>query len=284
MFGQLISAIPTPFDQDNNIDTLTLEQFLKNVAAGGSDAIVAAGTTGEGTSLSLEERLYLFELCKKLSPQHLKVIGNIGTNNTSQTQDLICMADFLDLDGYMCIVPYYVKPTQEGIFMHFKAIATVTDKPIIIYNCPDRCGVGIEVETVVRLAKECPNIVAIKHASTDMNFVRKLRFLLPDFTIYCGDDRMLIPSLRAGANGIVSVAANVFGRDILEVIENYHDQTEDPNLIDFVDFMSELMFVETNPIPLKYILSKKYGNFKNVRLPLTQLSQEHKNYIDRFIE
>ena len=134
MFGKVISAIPTPFDKEDNIDTLTLEQYLINIANSGSSAIVAGGSTGEGTSLSLEERLYLFELCKRLAPSGLKVIGNIGTNNTNQTINLVCMADFLDLDGYLCIVPYYVLPTQEGIFQHFKAIADATDKPIIIYS------------------------------------------------------------------------------------------------------------------------------------------------------
>lgn len=283
MFGKLISAIPTPFDQDNNIDTLTLEQFIKGVASGGSDAIVAAGTTGEGTSLSLEERLYLFELCKKLSPKYLKVIGNTGTNNTRQTQDLVCMADFLDLDGYMCVVPYYVKPTQEGIYQHFKAIATVTDKPIIIYNCPGRCGVGIAVQTVVKLARDCPNIIAIKHASQDMVFIKELRQALPHFTIYIGDDKMLLSGLRAGADGIISVTSNIFGRDVLEIIENHQNNIEDTNLIDFVDLMSELLFIETNPIPIKYILSKKYSSFKNLRLPLTPLESEHQRYIDKIL-
>ena len=133
MFGKVISAIPSPFDKEDNIDTLTLEQYLINIANSGSSAIVVGGSTGEGTSLSLEERLYLFELCKKLAPSSLKVIANIGTNNTNQTINLVCMADFLDLDGYLCVVPYYVLPTQDGIFEHFKAIADATDKPIIIY-------------------------------------------------------------------------------------------------------------------------------------------------------
>lgn len=283
MFGELISAIPTPFDQDNNIDTLTLEQFLKSVAAGGSDSIVAAGTTGEGTSLTLEERLYLFELCKKLAPKYLKVIGNVGTNNTIQTQNLICMADFLDLDGYMCAIPYYVKPTQEGIYQHFKSIASVTDKPIIIYNCPSRCGCSIEVETILRIVEECPNIIGIKHASNDLDFIRQLKKMLPDFKVYIGDDKMLIGGLRAGADGIISVTANVFGRDVLEVIENFRNNVEDANLIDYVDLLSQMMFLQTNPIPIKYILSKKYTNFKNLRLPLTPLDKEYQNYIDQIL-
>lgn len=283
MFGKIISAIPTPFDQDDNIDTLTLEQFLKSITIGGSDAIVAGGTTGEGTSLSLEERLYLFELCKKLAPSNLKVIANVGTNNTNQTINLICMSDFLDLDGYLCVVPYYVLPTQDGIFQHFKAIAKSTDKPIIIYNCPSRCGVEITIDTVLKLVKECPNIVGIKHASKDIDYIKKLRKLLPDFEIYIGDDSVFLEGMENGATGIISVVSNLIGKDMQEIIENFENDVEDESLLDYYDIMVDIVKVQTNPIPLKYILSKKYANYKNLRLPLTPIEEENMKVIDKIL-
>ena len=283
MFGKVISAIPTPFDKEDNIDTLTLEQYLINIANSGSSAIVAGGSTGEGTSLSLEERLYLFELCKRLAPTGLKVIGNIGTNNTNQTINLVCMADFLDLDGYLCIVPYYVLPTQEGIFQHFKAIAEATDKPIIIYNCPKRCGCEIEPNTILRLVKECPNIIGLKHASNNTDYIKEVRTLIPDLLIYVGNDDVLLEGLEKGADGTISVVSNLIGMDVNEIIENHQKQVKDESLIEYYDIMVELLKCSTNPIPLKYILSKKYSNFKHLRLPLTKLDYDLRNKIDRIL-
>ena len=283
MFGKVISAIPTPFDKEDNIDTLTLEQYLINIANSGSSAIVAGGSTGEGTSLSLEERLYLFELCKRLAPSGLKVIGNIGTNNTNQTINLVCMADFLDLDGYLCIVPYYVLPTQEGIFQHFKAIADATDKPIIIYNCPKRCGCEINPETILRLVKECPNIIGLKHASNDTDYIKIVRKLIPDLLIYVGNDEVLLEGLEKGADGIISVVSNLIGMDVNEIIENHQKQVKDESLIEYYNIMVELLKCSTNPIPLKYILSKKYSNFKHLRLPLTKLDYDLRNKIDKIL-
>ncbi|MBQ9730517.1 MAG: 4-hydroxy-tetrahydrodipicolinate synthase [Bacilli bacterium] len=283
MFGKVISAIPTPFDKEDNIDTLTLEQYLINIGNSGSSAIVAGGSTGEGTSLSLEERLYLFELCKKLAPSGLKVIANIGTNNTNQTINLVCMADFLDLDGYLCIVPYYVLPTQEGIFQHFKAIADATDKPIILYNCPKRCGCNIEANTVLRLVKECPNIVGIKHASKDMKLISEIRALVPDFLIYVGEDSSLLDGLNNGADGTISVISNLIGMDVKEIIDNHQKGVKDESLIEYYDIMVELLSCSTNPIPLKYILSKKYSNFKHLRLPLTKLDYDKRIKIDKIL-
>ena len=283
MFGKVISAIPTPFDKEDNIDTLTLEQYLINIANSGSSAIVAGGSTGEGTSLSLEERLYLFELCKRLAPTGLKVIGNIGTNNTNQTINLVCMADFLDLDGYLCIVPYYVLPTQEGIFQHFKAIAEATDKPIIIYNCPKRCGCEIEPNTILRLVKECPNIIGLKHASNNTDYIKEVRTLIPDLLIYVGNDDVLLEGLEKGADGTISVVSNLIGMDVNEIIENHQKQVKDESLIEYYDIMVELLKCSTNPIPLKYILSKKYSNFKHLRLPLTKLDYDLRNKIDKIL-
>ena len=283
MFGKVISAIPTPFDKDDNIDTLTLEQYLKNIASSGSDAIVAGGTTGEGTSLSLEERLYLFELCKKLAPSDLKVIANIGTNNTNQTINLVCMADFLDLDGYLCVVPYYVLPTQDGIYQHFKAIADATDKPIILYNCPKRCGCEIELNTILRLVKECPNIIGIKHSSNNMEMIKDLKLLIPDFLVYIGNDECLLEGLENGADGVISVVSNLIGMDVKEIIDNHVKDVIDDSLNEYYMIMVDLLKTSTNPIPLKYILSKKYSNFRNLRLPLTKLDYSSKEKIDKIL-
>ncbi len=284
MFGKLISAIPTPFDKDDYIDTLTLEQFLKSLANSGSDAIVAAGSTGEGTSLSLEERLYLFELCKKLAPKGLKVIGNVGTNNTNQTINLICMADFLDIDGYLCIVPYYVLPTQDGIYEHFKAIAKSTSKPIIIYNCPKRCGVEISFETIIKLHNECSNIVGIKHSSNDLTLIRKIKEKLPEFQVFIGNDEMLVEGIKNGADGVISVASNIIGNEVKLIMEEIFKDELDNDLLMYYKNFVNLLNIETNPISLKYILSKKYINFRNLRLPLTKLSKNKCNTIDKFFE
>lgn len=280
MLGPLITAIPTPFDENNKINERLVVRFINYLANNGSDGVVVAGTTGEGTSLSVDEKIRLFELVLDNAPKKLKVLANIGTNYTKDSLDLLEKIDHLPFDGYMVIVPYYVKPTQRGMYEHFKTIANATKKPIMVYNVPSRVAVAIEYETLACLITNCPNIKALKHASNDLEMISKLKANYPNFEVYSGEDKNLLKALRKGADGVVSVISNAFGNDVKELIEDFNIGIENEKLSEYLNIISDLAFIETNPGPIKYILTKKGFDFKKLRLPLAKIDPMSAKKID----
>lgn len=280
MLGPLITAIPTPFMENNQINEKLVVQFIKYLANNGSDAIVVAGTTGEGTALSVDEKVNLFKLALSNAPKNLKVIANIGTNYTEDSLSILKRIDYLPFAGYMVIVPYYVKPTQKGMFEHFKTIANATNKPIMIYNVPSRVATRIEYETIACLITTCPNIKALKHVSNDLELVSKLKTNYPHFEVYSGEDKNLLTALRKGCDGVVSVISNAFGNDVKELIEDFNKGIENEKLSEYLNLITDLAFIETNPGPIKYILTKKGFDFKRLRLPLVEIDRTNAEKID----
>src|SRR5436305_22867 len=221
MFRGTFTALVTPF-RDRGIDVAAFEQLIETQVAAGITGIVAIGTTGESPTLSHEERQQLIRVAVAKANKRCLVLVGTGSNSTQHAIDDTKLAQKLGVDAALLVGPYYNKPSQEGLFRHFKAIADATSLPIMLYNIPGRCGVDIVPETVTRLAKECRNIVSIKEASGSVERVSELRRRLPDaFTILSGDDSLTLPFMAVGAVGVVSVASNLFPAEVCALVRSF---------------------------------------------------------------
>lgn len=279
MKSKLITALVTPFDKHNNIDEEELKRLVIDVESQGSEGIVVGGTTGEGTSLSVDELIKIIEIVHGVS--NMEIIINVGTNSTSKTIELINSVKDYKHDALMLIVPYYNKPTKRGVYEHFKCIAnTFKEENFILYNVPGRTIVNLEIETLLKLIEECPNIIGLKHASSDFELVKKVKEKYPSFLIYSGDDKYTLDMLKLGANGVISVLSHIFGKDIKELIDDFYNNIENEEIDKYIKELSDIFFCETNPIPIKYALLKKGYQSMYLRLPLIELSKEKHRDID----
>lgn len=272
--GRLITAMVTPFDKDLNVDYDQAVRLAKKLEGERSSALVINGTTGESPTLTSEEVYRLLsEIKKNVS---IPVIAGVGTNNTKKTIDNINNIKDLNVDGLLVITPYYNKPNQESLYAHFKAVAESTDLPIIIYNVPGRTGVNISVKTVKKLA-EIKNIAGIKEASGDMaQFTRMINETPEDFLVYSGDDILTLPCLSVGGKGIVSVASNVAGVKMGEMIDAFEnsDMKKAAKINLELTNLFDGLFVTTSPIPVKHALNILGFNVGGYRLPLTEPTPE----------
>lgn len=279
MKSKLITALVTPFNKDDLVDVGELKILTKDIELQGSDGVVVGGTTGEGSNLNEEELIKIMKSINEIS--NLEVIVNVGTNSTSKTIELINKVKNYKHDAFMLIVPYYNKPTQRGIYEHFKKIAnTFEDEKFILYNVPSRTIVKLETDTLLQLINECDNIIGLKHASDDFELVKTVKEKYPKFLVYSGDDKYTLDMMKCGADGVISVLSHVFGKDIKELIDDYNNGIENEVIDKYIKQLSEIFFCETNPIPIKYILSKKGYRSMNLRLPLTELSKDKHEKID----
>ena len=221
MFRGTFTALVTPF-RDGAIDVSAFEKLIESQIAAGITGIVAVGTTGESPTLSHEEREQVIRLAVANANKRCLVLAGTGSNATHHAIADTKMAEKLGVDAALLVAPYYNKPSQEGLFRHFKAIADATSLPIMLYNIPGRCGVDIVPDTVARLAKECRNIVSIKEASGSVERIGELRMRLPDsFTILSGDDSLTLPFMSVGAAGVVSVASNLFPAEVCALVRAF---------------------------------------------------------------
>src|SRR5256886_7181835 len=218
MFSGTYTAIVTPF-KDGKVDELAFERLIRAQVKSGVDGIVPVGTTGESPTLSFEEHIYVVELAVKFAAGRLKVLAGTGGNSTDEAIYLTIAAEKAGADGSLQVAPYYNKPTQEGLFQHFRAVAYATKLPIVLYSIPGRCGVEIGVDTVKRLAHECRNIVGLKEAGGNADRVNQLRASLGlKFTILSGDDSLTLPFMAVGAQGVGGVAANIIPPEVGHMI------------------------------------------------------------------
>ncbi|MDF2615609.1 MAG: 4-hydroxy-tetrahydrodipicolinate synthase [Sedimentibacter sp.] len=272
--GRLITAMVTPFDKDLNVDYDQAVSLAKKLEGERSSALVINGTTGESPTLTSEEVYRLLSEIKK--NVNIPIIAGVGTNNTKKTIDNINNIKDLNVDGLLVITPYYNKPNQESLYAHFKAVAESTDLPIIIYNVPGRTGVNISVKTVKKLA-EIKNIAAIKEASGDMaQFTRLINETPEDFLVYSGDDILTLPCLSVGGQGIVSVASNIAGIKMGEMIDAFEnsDMKKAAKINLELTNLFDGLFVTTSPIPIKHALNLLGFNVGGYRLPLTEPTPE----------
>jgi 4-hydroxy-tetrahydrodipicolinate synthase len=274
MFAGTHTALVTPF-QNDRVDEAAFERLIEAQIAGGITGVVPVGTTGESPTLDHDEHLRVIELGVKFARGRCKVIGGTGSNATSEAVSLTLAAEKMGCDGALLVAPYYNKPSQEGLFRHFKAIADATKLPLILYSIPSRCGIEIGVETVARLAKACPNIVAIKEAGGTVDRVSALRAALPEtFEILSGDDSLTLPFIAAGAVGVISVASNLIPREVGDLVNAAlaADSRKARALHERLYPLFKDLFVEPNPVPIKYALARNGKMQPDVRLPLCEMS------------
>lgn len=286
MFRGTFTALVTPF-RNGAIDTAAFEKLIENQIAGGISGVVAVGTTGESPTLSHEERGELVRLTVTTANKRCQVLAGTGSNATQHAVADTKMAEKLGVDGALLVAPYYNKPSQEGLFTHFKTIADATSLPIMLYNIPGRCGVDIAPDTVVRLAKECSNIVSIKEASGSLERVSELRARLPEsFTILSGDDSLTLPFMSVGAVGVVSVASNLFPNEVCALVRAFEsgDATLAMKLHHRMFPLFKDLFVEPNPVPVKTALGWRGVMSGEVRLPLCAMSEPNQTRLRKTLE
>ena len=275
MFGKVLTAMITPFDEKLDVNYREAVKIARHLAENGSEGIVVAGTTGEAPNLSAEEKIKLFQEIKQAVGNSLKVIGGVGTYSTTESVKLARRCSDIGIDGIMAVVPYYNKPSQEGLYQHFKAIAEATDLPVMLYNIPGRTSVNMLPQTVRRLA-EIPNIVCIKEAAGNMDQVSELKTSLPDtFTIYSGDDSLTLPMLSLGGAGVVSVASHLVGKQIRKMVDAFFNG-EWQTALKWHSLLYPIfkgLFITTNPVPVKFLLNESGFNVGTYRLPLVGPSQ-----------
>jgi 4-hydroxy-tetrahydrodipicolinate synthase len=277
MFSGTYTALVTPFKNDE-IDIEAFERLIEAQIAGGVTGIVPVGTTGESPTLSCGERHHVIELAVEKADGRCQVIAGTGSNSTREAIAHTKAAEEIGADGALLVAPYYNKPSQEGLFRHFAAIAETTSLELVLYNIPGRCAVDIAADTVVRLAESCANIVAIKEASGSVDRVSELAGRLPnEFTILSGDDSLTLPFLAVGAVGVVSVASNLFPAEVCRLVRLFLEgRAEEARQLHRKLFaLFKDIFIEPNPVPAKTVLAWRGVMSNEVRLPLCEMTPEN---------
>jgi 4-hydroxy-tetrahydrodipicolinate synthase len=280
-------AIVTPFKNDYSIDFAALGRVVNHVITGGVNYIVAMGTTGEPATLTKDEKKALISYVVEVVDNRVPLIVGIGGNNTQEVINLVRHSNLTGVDGILSVAPYYNKPSQKGLFQHFKAIATSSPLPLIIYNVPGRTSCNISSETCLELAHACDNIVAVKEASGDISQIMKIIKGKPEnFNVISGDDMMTIPIIAAGGVGAISVLANAFPAQTSELIghalKNNFKSARDLQFR-FIE-MTELLFADGNPSGVKAMLSILNICQNILRLPLVPVSRTVYSRIQKAIE
>src|SRR5438093_1734348 len=286
MFRGTFTALVKPF-RNGEIDIAAFEKLIENKIASGIIELVPVDTTGESPTLSHEERQQLIRLTVATAKKRCLVLAGTGSNATQHAVADTKIAEKLGADGALLVAPYYNKPSQEGLFLHFKTIADATSLPIILYNIPGRCGVDIAPDTVARLAKECRNIVSIKEASGSVERISELCMRLPDsFTILSGDDSLTLPFMSAGAVGVVSVASNLFPAEVCALVRAFEsgDVKSAAKLHRRLFPLFKDLFIEPNPVPIKTALGWRGAISGEVRLPLCEMSETNHTRLRKTIE
>lgn len=279
-FGRLLTAMVTPFNADGSVNYEKAADLAEWLINNGSDGLVVAGSTGEAATMSAEEKLELFRVVVNRINKRVPVIAGTGSNNTADSVKMTKMAEAMGVDGALIVGPYYNKPTQEGFYQHFAAVAQSTGLPIIVYNVPGRTASNISPAIVARLDADFENIVAIKEAAGNVAQVAELYSVLPkEFTIYSGDDGLILPFMSVGATGLISVLSNIGGGILQDVMQAYEDGRvrEAAKLNARMVPLANAMFIETNPIPVKAAVTLVTGiDAGQPRLPLTPMEPANK--------
>ena len=284
MLGEVLTAVVTPFRADGSVDLEAFARLCAHLVDTGSDGVVVAGTTGEAPTLTDEERLSLFAAAVETVGDRATVIAGTGTYSTAHSVHLTGQAHELGVDAFLVVTPYYSKPPVPGIVAHFRAIAEATDRPIVVYNIPQRVVVNLEPETLARLA-EIPNVTAVKQATTDPGQARRI-LEETDLALYAGNDDLLLPFLELGGVGGILVYTHVVGPRVRELVTRFEDGDVDgARAIDAeLRPVIEALAVTTNPIPVKAALAMLGHDVGGLRLPLVEASDEQKAAIRETLE
>ena len=283
--GKVITAMVTPLDDNLKVDLGKTRKLARYLVENGSDGIVVTGTTGESPTMSKEEKISLFKTVKDEVGESITVIAGAGSNSTEESILLSKAAQKAGVDCIMLVVPYYNKPSQEGLYQHFSTIAKEVELPIMLYNVPGRTVTNMLPETVERLAA-IDNIVALKEACGSMDQVSELKRILPeDFYIYSGDDSLTLPMLSLGCEGVVSVASHLVGKEIKEMIELFKAGSTKEALVKHLTLMPifKMLFITANPVPLKYALRQIGLDVGGVRGPLCNATKVEEEIINKVL-
>jgi 4-hydroxy-tetrahydrodipicolinate synthase len=286
MFTGIYTAVVTPF-RKGRIDEQAFQKLIRDQVRGGVDGVVPVGTTGESPALRFDEHIRVIELAVKAAKGRVKVLAGTGANATTEAINLTKAAEAVGADGSLQVSPYYNKPSQEGLFQHFRKIARATKLPIILYSIPGRCNIAIEVPTVLRLAKACNNIVGIKEAGGDADRVSQLRAALGQrFTILSGDDALTLPFMAVGAEGVISVASNIIPREISKMVNAFVAGKADAALKLHQKYypLFKDLFIETNPVPTKAALAMLGKCTEEYRLPLCKMSPANRSQLAKTLK
>lgn len=264
------------------MDAAALDRILQLQFTSGVTGVVPVGTTGESPTLSHEEHIRVIELVVEICNGKLPVMAGTGSNCTSEAVELTQGAERAGAKAALIVAPYYNKPTQEGLFQHYRTIAQSTELPIILYSIPSRCGVEISAHTVARLAAACPNVVGLKEAGGRAERIREIKPLVPaNFTLLSGDDALTLDFIEAGAAGVISVASNIIPGDIVRYVKLalQGHMAEARKLHKDMEALFRDLFIETNPVPIKAALHAKGLCSEEVRLPLVPMSEKNKEQL-----
>jgi 4-hydroxy-tetrahydrodipicolinate synthase len=284
VLGEVLTAVVTPFRSDGAVDLNAFRRLCAHLVDSGSDGVVVAGTTGEAPTLTDDERLSLFAAAVESVGDRATVVAGTGTYSTAHSVHLTREAHELGVDAILVVTPYYNKPPPRGIVAHFRAIAEATDRPIVVYNIPQRVVVNIEPETLAELA-EIPNVTAVKQATTDPDQARRI-LAETDLALYAGNDELLLPFLELGGVGGVLVYTHVVGRQVRELVTRFRDgdvegaRAIDADLRPVIDALA----VATNPIPVKAALAMLGHEVGGLRLPLVEATEEEKAVVREALE
>lgn len=273
MFKGSIVALVTPFT-NGKVDEQKLKELVEFQIEAGTSGIVPCGTTGESPTLDNDEHNKVIEICVKATNKRVPVIAGTGSNSTAEAIALTKHAAKVGADGALVVTPYYNKPTQKGLFLHFKTIAESVEIPIILYNIEGRCARNIETDTVARLAKSCKNIIGVKEASGSLEQAKSVRAACgADFTILSGDDALTLPMMDLGGAGVISVVANIVPSDVAKMVKLYSDgkKLEAQTVNAKLEPLVKAMFIETNPIPVKTAMGMLGMCSPELRLPLCEM-------------
>ena len=286
-FGRVITAMVTPFDDNQQVDWNKTEGLIEYlITQQMSDSLVISGTTGEASTLTDDEKIKLYQFAVKQAAGRCKIIAGSGSNDTAHSIHLTIQAEKAGVDGLLLVAPYYNRPSQEGLYLHFKAIADSTTLPIMLYNVPKRTSVTISAETTIRLS-QLSNVVATKEASGDLELITNiLRGTSADFRVYSGDDEMTLPILSIGGYGVVSVASHVVGKQLHKMINAFFEG----RVLEAAQHHQQLLpiikglFICSNPVPIKYALQLHGMDVGSVRLPLSAITDEEKIVVNSFFK
>ncbi len=286
MFTGSMVALVTPF-KNKKIDEKSLKKLVRFQLENRTNGLVPCGTTGESATLSHQEHKRVIEIVVKEAAGEVPVVAGAGSNSTEETVALCRHAHRIRADGVLLIAPYYNKPTQEGLYLHFSTIARTVPIPIILYNIPGRTGVNMLPSTVIRLAKECRNIVGIKEASGNLDQSTEIiRSAGKNFSLVSGDDALTLPLLAIGGKGVISVAANIIPRDVSDMVVSWQrgDHERARQLHQEMFPLIKALFLETNPIPLKTVMGNMGLCRADLRLPLSPMSGNNKKILKKVLK
>lgn len=275
-FGQILTAMVTPFDHNEDIDFPATRNLINYLISNGTQGLVVSGTTGESPTLTDEEKVQLFKFTVEVVNGRVPVIAGTGSYSTKASINLTKQANDAGVDGIMLVVPYYNKPSQEGLYQHFQTIAATTSLPIMLYNIPGRSVVNMSLGTVIRLS-EIPNIVAIKEAGGNLDTMSEIiSNTREDFSLYSGDDGLTIPVLSIGGTGVISVASHIIGNEMQAMIAKFNNGNVREAAMDHRRLLPVMkaLFAAPNPTPVKTALNLKGVPVGGVRLPMVPLNAE----------